>query len=104
MVGGLRRSRLKVPAKRDRLGSCWPGREFQQVGSEVEQLTARLRTFPTTARLLIAAGRLLGLSASQWTIGTLDADRKGATEMNNIFYIVGVVVVVLILLGYFGLR
>jgi hypothetical protein len=29
---------------------------------------------------------------------------KGATEMNNIFYIIGVVVVVLILLGYFGFR
>ncbi len=30
--------------------------------------------------------------------------RKGADAMNNIFYIIGVVVVVLFLLGYFGLR
>jgi predicted nucleic acid-binding Zn ribbon protein len=37
-------------------------------------------------------------------IGFCNAARKGATEMNNIFYIIGVVVVVLIVLGYFGLR
>jgi hypothetical protein len=30
--------------------------------------------------------------------------RKGADAMNNIFYIIGVVVVVIFLLGYFGLR
>jgi hypothetical protein len=29
---------------------------------------------------------------------------KGKTEMNSIFYIVGVVVVVLFVAGYFGLR
>jgi len=30
--------------------------------------------------------------------------KKGETDMNNIFYIVGVVVVVLFVAGYFGLR
>ena len=30
--------------------------------------------------------------------------QKGADAMHNIFYIIGVVVVVLFLLGYFGLR
>jgi hypothetical protein len=32
------------------------------------------------------------------------ASRKGEANMNNIFYIVGVVVVVLFVAGYFGLR
>lgn len=32
------------------------------------------------------------------------ARKKGGTDMNNIFYIIGVVVVVLVVLGYFGLR
>jgi uncharacterized membrane protein len=31
-----------------------------------------------------------------------DTTREGA--MNNIFYVIGVVVVVLVILGYFGLR
>jgi len=30
--------------------------------------------------------------------------KKGETDMNNIFYIVGVVVVVLFVAGYLGLR
>jgi hypothetical protein len=30
--------------------------------------------------------------------------KKRETDMNNIFYIIGVVVVVLFVLGYFGLR
>jgi len=30
--------------------------------------------------------------------------KKGETDMNNIFYIIGVIVVVLFVLGYFGLR
>jgi hypothetical protein len=30
--------------------------------------------------------------------------KKGGTDMNNIFYIVGVIVVVLFFAGYFGLR
>jgi hypothetical protein len=30
--------------------------------------------------------------------------KEGKTDMNNIFYIVGVVVVVLFVAGYFGLR
>jgi hypothetical protein len=30
--------------------------------------------------------------------------KKGGTDMNNIFYIVGVIVVVLFIAGYFGLR
>lgn len=29
---------------------------------------------------------------------------KGEIDMNNIFYIIGVIVVVLFILGYFGLR
>lgn len=31
-------------------------------------------------------------------------EKKGGTDMNNIFYIVGVIVVVLFFAGYFGLR
>jgi hypothetical protein len=34
--------------------------------------------------------------------GVGDTTREGA--MNNIFYVIGVVVVVLVILGYFGLR
>jgi len=30
-------------------------------------------------------------------------DKKGGTDMNNIFYIVGVIVVVVFVVGYFGL-
>jgi len=30
--------------------------------------------------------------------------KKGGTDMNNIFYIIGVIVVVLFILGYFGMR
>jgi hypothetical protein len=29
---------------------------------------------------------------------------RGVTDMNNIFYIIGVVVVILVVLGYLGLR
>jgi hypothetical protein len=36
--------------------------------------------------------------------GCLDRPQPQEAEMNNIFYIIGVVVVVLIILGYFGLR
>lgn len=36
--------------------------------------------------------------------GDSSAGEKGDREMNNIFYIIGVVVVVLFILGYFGLR
>jgi len=32
------------------------------------------------------------------------ARKKGETDMNNIFYIIGVIVVVLFILGYFGFR
>ncbi len=38
-----------------------------------------------------------------WLNGKSD-HAKGETDMNNIFYIVGVVVVVLFVAGYFGLR
>ncbi|MGB9278038.1 MAG: hypothetical protein WCC08_22685 [Terrimicrobiaceae bacterium] len=31
-------------------------------------------------------------------------EKKGDTDMNNIFYIIGVVVVVIFIAGYFGLR
>lgn len=30
--------------------------------------------------------------------------RRGSNDMNNIFYVIGVVVVVLFILGYFGLH
>jgi hypothetical protein len=30
--------------------------------------------------------------------------KKGGTDMNNIFYIIGVIVVVLFIAGYLGLR
>ena len=32
------------------------------------------------------------------------ARKRGESDMNNIFYIIGVVVVVLFIAGYFGLR
>jgi hypothetical protein len=32
------------------------------------------------------------------------ARKRGETDMNNIFYIIGVIVVVLFIAGYFGLR
>jgi hypothetical protein len=32
------------------------------------------------------------------------ARKRGESDMNNIFYIIGVVVVVLFVLGYFGMR
>lgn len=31
-------------------------------------------------------------------------DERGVTDMNNIFYIIGVVVVILFILGYLGFR
>jgi len=31
-------------------------------------------------------------------------EKKGGTDMNNMFYIIGVIVVVLFILGYLGLR
>jgi RsiW-degrading membrane proteinase PrsW (M82 family) len=37
------------------------------------------------------------------TIAIADGE-KGGRDMNNVFYIVGVVVVVLFVAGYFGLR
>jgi hypothetical protein len=43
------------------------------------------------------------LSASGSTVNPITR-KKGETDMNNIFYIVGVVVVVLFVAGYFGLR
>jgi hypothetical protein len=36
--------------------------------------------------------------------GSCSRGRAGGRTMNNIFYIIGVVVVVLFILGYFGLR
>jgi hypothetical protein len=40
-----------------------------------------------------------------WASGsTVILSKKGETDMNNIFYIVGLVVVVLFIAGYFGLR
>jgi hypothetical protein len=36
--------------------------------------------------------------------GSCTTARGGRRTMNNIFYIIGVVVVVLFILGYFGLR
>ena len=39
-----------------------------------------------------------------WLNGDPIARQKGETDMNNIFYIIGVVVVVLFIAGYFGLR
>ena len=39
-----------------------------------------------------------------WLNGDPITRKKGETDMHNIFYIVGVVVVVLFVAGYFGLR
>jgi hypothetical protein len=39
-----------------------------------------------------------------WPDGDALASRKERANMNNIFYIVGVVVVVLFVAGFFGLR
>ena len=39
-----------------------------------------------------------------WLNGNPITRKKGGTDMNNIFYIVGVIVVVLFVAGYFGLR
>jgi hypothetical protein len=39
-----------------------------------------------------------------WLDGDPNARKKGNTDMNNIFYIIGVVVVVIFVAGYFGLR
>jgi hypothetical protein len=42
-----------------------------------------------------------------WASGSTimeSCEKKGETDMNNIFYIVGVIVVVLFVAGYFGLR
>jgi len=36
--------------------------------------------------------------------GKIDHIKKGGTDMNNIIYIVGLVVVVLFVAGYLGLR
>ena len=49
----------------------------------------------------------VGTSAErQWARGRPDVGRqmKGRHVMNNIFYIIGVVVVVAVVLGYLGLR
>ena len=37
-------------------------------------------------------------------VATKMEKQRGGTRMNNIFYIIGVVVVVAAILGYFGLR
>jgi len=42
--------------------------------------------------------------ANVWLKGDPIARKKGETNMGNIFYIIGVVVVVLFIAGYFGLR
>jgi len=51
---------------------------------------------------------LVGAGSARGPLTCLDGDpiarKKGETDMNNIFYIVGVVVVVLFVAGYFGLR
>jgi hypothetical protein len=39
-----------------------------------------------------------------WLHGNPVTSKKGGTDMNNIFYIIGVVVVVLFIAGYLGLR
>jgi hypothetical protein len=39
-----------------------------------------------------------------WLDGDPITRKKGATDMTSIFYIIGVVVVVLFVAGYFGLR
>jgi len=39
-----------------------------------------------------------------WLNGKSDHMKKGGTNMNNIFYIVGVIVVVLFVAGYLGIR
>jgi hypothetical protein len=54
--------------------------------------------------------RLAGCVSSSFVFGR-DADRaaeaathSGVERMNNVFYVIGVVVVVLFILGYFGLH
>jgi hypothetical protein len=47
----------------------------------------------TTSRRLWSAADAIGLNGGQWSIG-----------MNNIIYIVGLVVVVVAVLSFFGLR
>ena len=39
-----------------------------------------------------------------WLNGKSLTREKGETAMNNIFYIIGVIVVVVFVAGYFGLR
>jgi hypothetical protein len=42
-----------------------------------------------------------------WTSGSTviqSREKKGETDMNNIFYIIGVIVVVVFIAGYLGLR
>jgi hypothetical protein len=39
-----------------------------------------------------------------WLNGKSDHAKKGETDMNSIFYIVGVIVVVVFVAGFFGLR
>jgi hypothetical protein len=39
-----------------------------------------------------------------WLNGNPITRKKGETDMNNIFYIVGVIVVVVFIAGYLGLR
>jgi predicted nucleic acid-binding Zn ribbon protein len=39
-----------------------------------------------------------------WLNGDPRRERQGERDMHNIFYIIGLVVVVLFVLGYFGLR
>jgi len=39
-----------------------------------------------------------------WLNGKSDYTKKGGNDMNSIFYIVGVIVVVLFVAGYLGIR
>jgi hypothetical protein len=39
-----------------------------------------------------------------WLTGEPITRKKGASDMNNIIYVIGLGVVVLFVLGYFGLR
>ena len=57
----------------------------------------------TTSEPLACAFSEYGQRASGSTVNPITR-KKGETDMNNIFYIVGVVVVVLFVAGYLGLR
>jgi hypothetical protein len=59
---------------------------------------------PPLALPVRSCGLSRGKGMGSWLTGEPLTRKKGESDMNSIFYVIGVVVVVFFVLGYFGLR